>query len=187
MARLEELIFAGFGGQGLLSAGALLAHAAMTEGMEVAWIPSYGPEMRGGTANCTVIVSDEIIGSPHTARPSGVVVMNLPSFEKFEPRVKAGGVLVVNSSLVEVKSTRQDIRVLYVPATQVAKDLGHVLVAANVALGALNQAIGLVSPDALADALSWSLPSHRHHLLPLNVQALEAGAAAAREVLETVA
>lgn len=181
--RLEELILAGFGGQGLLSAGALLAHAAMTEGKEVAWIPSYGPEMRGGTANCTVIVSDELIGSPHTERPSGVVVMNLPSFEKFEPKVKAGGILVVNSSLIDPRSARTDVRVLYVPATRLAKELGHVLVAANVALGALNEALSLVSLDALADALAWSLPSHRHNLLPLNVKALEAGAAAAREAL----
>lgn len=181
--RLEELILAGFGGQGLLSAGGVLAHAAMTEGREVAWIPSYGPEMRGGTANCTVIVSDELIGSPNTARPSGAIVMNLPSFEKFEATVKPGGVLVVNSSLVEPLCSRTDIRVLYVPVTQIAKDLGHVLVAANVALGALNEALALVSLDSLADALAWSLPAHRHNLLPLNVKALEAGAEAAKQQL----
>ena len=128
-------------------------------------------------------MSDELIGSPNTTRPSGAVVMNLPSFEKFEPQVKSGGLLVVNSSLIEPASARTDIRVLYVPATQLAKDLGHVLVAANVALGALNEALGLVSLAALSDALAWSLPKHRHHLLPLNVKALEKGAEWAREKL----
>lgn len=172
---LEELIFAGFGGQGILSAGMILARAAMRQGYEVAWIPSYGPEMRGGTANANVMISDLQIGSPSTAHPTGVVVMNQPSFEKFEPMVAAGGLLVVNSSLVESRSRRPDITLLYVPAGEIASEAGSRLVVSVAALGALNGAKDLVSADRIEEALAWALPEHRHHLVEINMAAFRRG------------
>ncbi|MCK4472347.1 MAG: 2-oxoacid:acceptor oxidoreductase family protein, partial [Anaerolineae bacterium] len=125
----QEIIISGFGGQGTLFSGQLLAYAAMDSGCHVTWIPSYGPEMRGGKARCTVIVADEEIGSPLVRRPSAAIVLNIPSMEAFEPAVKPGGVLVVNSSLVPQKSERGDIRVFCVPATDMAIELGNVRLA----------------------------------------------------------
>ncbi len=126
---MEEIIISGFGGQGTLFAGQVLAYAAMDADFHVTWIPSYGPEMRGGKARCTVIISDQEIGSPLVRRPSAAIVMNIPSFETFEPMVKPGGVLVVNQSLVPHRSQREDIRALYVPATELATDMGNMRVA----------------------------------------------------------
>ena len=171
----QEFIFAGFGGQGVLLMGQLLAHAAMDEGKKVSWIPSYGPEMRGGTANCTVIVSDGEIGSPVVSSPSCVVAMNLPSLDKFEDIVKPGGVLVVNSSLVTREPKRQDVTVVRVPATEVANELGNVRVANMVALGAVLEATGVVAVKSLMEALRKNLPAHRQNLLPLNQEAIERG------------
>ncbi len=171
----QEFIFAGFGGQGVLLMGQLLAHAAMDEGKKVSWIPSYGPEMRGGTANCTVIVSDGEIGSPVVRSPSCVVAMNLPSLDKFEDKVKPGGVLVVNSSLVTREPKRQDVTVVRVPATEVANELGNVRVANMVALGAVLEATGVVAVKSLMEALRKNLPAHRQNLLPLNQEAIERG------------
>lgn len=172
---LEELIIAGFGGQGVLSAGAILTHAAMDHGLEAAWIPSYGPEMRGGTANCTVIVSDELIGSPVTTHPSAVIVMNLPSFERFEPIVRPGGFLIVNQSLIAARSKRSEIHTIYVPAGEIATGAGSPLVACVVALGALIAATSLVPAYRVEEALASTLPSHRRHLIPINVGGFRAG------------
>lgn len=177
----HEFIFAGFGGQGVLLMGQLLAHAAMDEGKKVSWIPSYGPEMRGGTANCTVIVADREIGSPVVSQPSCVVVMNLPSLDKFEDAVKPGGVLVVNSSLVTREPGRQDVTIVKVPATQIASELGSDRVANMVALGAVVEATGVVTPEAVLEALRKNLPAHRQNLLPLNKEAIEKGRAAAQQ------
>lgn len=177
----HEFIFAGFGGQGVLLMGQLLAHTAMDEGKRVSWIPSYGPEMRGGTANCTVIVSDREIGSPVVSRPSCVVAMNLPSLDKFEETVKPNGVLVINSSLVTREPKRQDVTVVKVPATQVANELGNARVANMVALGAVIEATGVVMPDGLMEALKKNLPPHRQNLLPLNREAIEKGRKTAQE------
>ncbi len=176
----EEIIISGFGGQGTLFAGQLLAYAAMEQGFHVTWIPSYGPEMRGGKARCTVVISDEEIGSPLVRRPSAAVVLNLPSMEAFEPAVKAGGVLVVNSSLVPLKSERTDIRVIYVPATDMAIELGNVRLANMICLGALVTAIDLVPVDAVFQALENHLPERHRKLLPLNREALNKGAELAR-------
>jgi len=175
----QEIIISGFGGQGTLFAGQLLAYAAMDSGHHVTWIPSYGPEMRGGKARCTVIVSDEEIGSPLVRRPSAAIVLNIPSMEAFEPAIKSGGVLVVNSSLVPKKSERTDINVLYVPASDMAIELGNVRIANVICLGALVQAAGIVSLEAIEQALDAHLPERHRKLLGLNSEALRKGAALA--------
>lgn len=179
----EEIIISGFGGQGSLFAGQLLAYAGMAEDREVTWIPSYGPEMRGGTAHCTVIVSDEPIGSPLVRRPSAAVVMNPPSMEKYEPLIKEGGLLVVNRSLVPGTSDRDDLRVLLVPANEIAEELGEPRTANIVLLGALVEATGVVSLEAVEEALEKHLRADRRHLLQPNIEALHHGAAVAQEAL----
>jgi len=171
----QEFIFAGFGGQGVMFAGQLLAYAAMDEGKEVTWIPSYGPEMRGGTANCTVIVSDRDIGSPVVTRPSCVVAMNLPSLDKFEQNVKPGGILVMNSSMINREPQRTDITVVKVPATATANELGSARVANMVALGAVVEATQVVTFEGLLKTLEKKLPAHHKDLLPLNRRAIERG------------
>ena len=173
----EEIIISGFGGQGALFAGQLLAYTAMEEGHHVTWIPSYGPEMRGGKARCTVIISDEEIGSPLVRHPSAAVVLNIPSMEAFEPAVKPGGLLVVNSSLVPQRSARQDIRTVYIPAADMAIALGNPRLANVVCLGALVQALGTIPLDAVERALDRHLPERHRKWLSLNIEALRQGAA----------
>lgn len=173
----EEVIISGFGGQGSLFAGQLLAYATMEEEYHVTWIPSYGPEMRGGKARCTVVISDEEIGSPLVRRPSAAIVLNIPSMEAFEPAVKPDGVLVVNSSLVPQESDRDDIRAIYVPATDMAIEIGNVRLANVICLGALVKATGVVSLEAVEKALDEHLPERHRKLLGLNKEALEKGAA----------
>ena len=175
----EEIIISGFGGQGTLFAGQLLAYAAMDSGYHVTWIPSYGPEMRGGKARCTVIISDEEIGSPLVRRPSAAIVLNLPSMKAFEAAIKPGGALVVNSSLVPLESDRSDIDVLYVPASELATAIGNVRMANVVCLGALVQATGVLSLEAVEQALDDHLPERHRKLLGMNKQALHRGAALA--------
>ncbi|MGD2178192.1 MAG: 2-oxoacid:acceptor oxidoreductase family protein [Anaerolineae bacterium] len=177
----EEIIISGFGGQGSLFAGQLLAYAAMDQDLRVTWIPSYGPEMRGGKARCTVVVSDQEIGAPLVRRPSAAIVLNIPSMEAFKTAVKGGGVLVVNSSMIPDKSEREDIRVIYAPASDMATDLGNVRMANVVCLGALIEATGVVSLDAIEQALDSHLPERHRHLLTLNKEALRKGAALARD------
>jgi len=170
-----EIVFAGFGGQGVLFAGQLMAYAALAEGREVTWIPSYGPEMRGGTANCTVIISDEEIGSPIVRNPQAVIAMNLPSLDKYEPLVKPGGVLVVNSSIVTRACKRTDIRVVEVPANEVAEELGNMRLSNMVLLGALLSNLPVLPVEAVEKALKEHLPERHHKLLPQNYQALRSG------------
>jgi len=176
MTKDHEIIIAGFGGQGVLFAGLVLAHAGMTAGHNVAWIPSYGPEMRGGTANCTVIVSDEKIGSPIVSRPSEAIVMNEPSLSKYAPLVKPGGTLVVNSSLIKSKVDRTDIRVLEIPANDVAFELGNDRVANMVALGALLAATEALPMDVVEAALPETLGPSKERFVAPNVAALRRGA-----------
>ena len=176
----QEIIVSGFGGQGTLFAGQLLAYAAMDSGYHVTWIPSYGPEMRGGKARCTIIVADEEIGSPLVRRPSAAIVLNIPSMEAFEPAVKSDGVLVVNSSLVPQKSERTDIQAIHIPASDMATELGNVRMANVICLGALVQATGVVSLEAIEQALDDHLPARHRKLLGLNKEALRKGAALAR-------
>lgn len=149
----QEIIFAGFGGQGILSMGKFLAYAGMDKDMKVSWCPSYGPEMRGGTANCSVILSDDDIGSPIVTAPDAVVVMNRPSFEKFEPMVKPGGLLVMDQDLIPVESKRDDIKVISIPAQSIAEEIGSKTIANMVLLGCYVKETGIVSVDDLLASL----------------------------------
>ncbi len=173
--RHQEIIFSGFGGQGALFAGQLLAYAGIAEELHVTWIPSYGPEMRGGTANCTVILSEEEIGAPMICNPSSAVVLNLPSLEKYGPLVKPGGVLLVNTSLVEAKSPRADIRVVDVPASDIANELGNPRMANLVMLGALIAATGIVTQATVEQQLTTHLSERQRKWLEPNKQALARG------------
>ena len=176
----QEIIFSGFGGQGALFAGQLLAYAALDSGLQVTWIPSYGPEMRGGTAYCTVIVSDEPIGSPVVRNPRAAIVMNLPSLEKYEPLVREGGLLIVNGSLVDRPVTRADLEVVTVRAEEVAQELGDKRMANVVLLGALLERLGALPLEQVEATLADVLPERRRALLEPNVAALRRGAAEAR-------
>lgn len=173
---LHEVIIAGFGGQGVMSMGQLLTYAAMHEGKYVSWLPSYGPEQRGGTANCSVIVSDEPIGSPLITYPAIAIVLNKPSFDKFEPIVSPGGLLIVNSSLVEKKSKRKDITVIEIPASQIAIDIGEPRISNSIILGVFVELSKAISIDSVIEALKQVLPERRHNLIPANKTALEKGA-----------
>lgn len=170
-----SIIVAGFGGQGVLLAGQLLAYAGMDHGRHVTWIPSYGPEMRGGTAHCTVIISDEPIGAPLVAQPDIVIALNQPSFEKYEPLVKPGGLLVVNSSIVTPASSRSDIEIVSVPANELADKHGSVKMLNVAAVGALLSQRPLLPLEVVAQALRDHLPARKAHLLEQNLQVLQAG------------
>jgi 2-oxoglutarate ferredoxin oxidoreductase subunit gamma len=171
-----DIIIAGFGGQGVLFAGQLLAYAAMDEGREVTWIPSYGPEMRGGTANCTVVISDEEIGSPLVRNPQAVIAMNLPSLDKYESTLQPDGVLVVNASFVNRAISRPDIRAVMIPGNEIAESLGDRRMTNMVLLGGLLANLPVLSLEALERALQGHLPARHQRLLPLNLQALHRGA-----------
>lgn len=171
-----EIVIAGFGGQGVLFAGQLLAYAAMDNGLEVTWIPSYGPEMRGGTANCTVIVSDEEIGSPQVRNPRVAVVMNRPSLDKYEPLIKEGGYLIVNSSIVDRAVERKDINTVMVPANEISERLGDKRMANMVMLGAMLSNLPILNLEAIEKALKEHLPERHHKLIPLNNQCIREGA-----------
>ncbi len=173
---LQEMIFAGFGGQGVLSMGKLIAYAAMKEGKEVSWMPSYGPEMRGGTANCMVNISDEPISSPIVNQYDVVVVLNLPSLKKFLDKVKPGGILIWESSTIKETPVRDGIRIHALPAIELAtRDLGDTKVMNMLVLGALVKVNPIVKKESLLNALKENLPARHHHLLPLNERAIEMG------------
>lgn len=175
-----SIIISGFGGQGSLFAGQALAYAGMDAGLHVTWIPSYGPEMRGGTAHCTVILSDEPIGSPLVTRPDIAIVMNLPSMDKYEPLVQPDGLLVVNGSLVEREAERDDIRVIRVPADDMAGELGDRRMANMIMLGAMLAETELLPLEAIDQTLEVHLPERHRKLLDANRQALRRGAELAR-------
>jgi 2-oxoglutarate ferredoxin oxidoreductase subunit gamma len=175
-----EVVIAGFGGQGVLFAGQILAFAGMDSGKEVTWMPSYGPEMRGGTANCTVIIADEEIGSPLVRHPKAAIIMNLPSLDKYEPMVASGGFLIANASLVNREVTRADINSLFVPANEIAESIGNRRLANIVLLGALLVKMPVLPLEAIKEALNNHLPERHRRLLPTNLQALQQGAAFAR-------
>jgi 2-oxoglutarate ferredoxin oxidoreductase subunit gamma len=171
----ERIIVAGFGGQGVLMIGKLLAHAGMMEGKQVSWLPSYGPEMRGGTANCHVIIADHAIGSPVVTQASGVIVMNPPALEKFEASVKPGGRLLINSSLSARTASRQDINVLEIPVNDIANKQGSLKVANVVMLGAYIALSKVVQKESILEAIKAVLGQHKQHLLDINLRALEEG------------
>jgi len=170
------VVFAGFGGQGILLAGKVLARAGMDHGLEVTWLPSYGPEMRGGTANCTVVLSDVPIGSPIVDSPQALVAMNLPSLDRFEPRVITNGVIVYNSSLISREPRRTDVTAIPVPVNDIARELGSPRVINMVALGALLRARAVVPLQAAVEAMAHEMRERgRENLVEINRQALERG------------
>lgn len=183
----EEIIFSGFGGQGALFAGQLLAYSALDSGLHVTWIPSYGPEMRGGTAHCTVVVSDEPIGSPLVRRPRSVVALNLPSFEKYEQLLRPGGLMVYNVSLAPVQPSRSDLQYMAVPANDIAEQLGNVRMANVVLLGAYLVTTGYLTLETVETALDLHLGQRQRKYLGANKQALRQGAEFARQVRAAVA
>jgi 2-oxoglutarate ferredoxin oxidoreductase subunit gamma len=170
-----EIIISGFGGQGVLFAGQLLSYAAMDSGLEVTWIPSYGPEMRGGTANCTVVIADEEIGSPFVKHPQVVLAMNLPSLDKYEDLVKPGGLIVVNSSIITREVNRTDIRVVRVPANEIAEQLGDKRVTNMVMLGAMLANQPVLTVEALEQAFAHHMPERLQKVIGMNVKAIKEG------------
>jgi len=171
----EEIILAGFGGQGIMLMGKLISYAGMKEGKEVSWMPSYGPEMRGGTANCTVIVSDKLIPSPMTTQPDSIIVMNLPSFDKFLPQVKSGGTVFLNSTLIEEDVKRDDIKVIKIPANEIANQLGNSKIANMVMLGSYIEVKDVIKLKTVKNSLESVLSARNQDLIDLNIKALEKG------------
>lgn len=181
-----EIIIAGFGGQGVLFAGQLLTYAGMDAGKHVTWIPSYGPEMRGGTANCTVIIADEEIGSPTVRNPKAALTLNLPSFDKYESLVVPGGVLIANSSLINRGFQRTDLQAVLIPANEIAEELGDRRLTNMVMLGAMIGKLPVLPLEALEKALQDHLPERHKRLLPLNFQALRKGMEFAQKETEAI-
>jgi 2-oxoglutarate ferredoxin oxidoreductase subunit gamma len=182
----HTVILSGFGGQGILFAGQLLTYAGMEAGWEVTWIPSYGPEMRGGTANCTVVISDEPIGSPLVRNPMIAVVMSPEAKAKYEPLVQPDGLLVVNSSLVQEPATRTDLQVIEVPASELATELGTVKMANVVMLGALLGTRPIVDLATVERVLDKQLQGNKRRLVEPNQRALQAGAMHVQRARSTV-
>ncbi len=172
---IHQIIIAGFGGQGVMSMGQILTYAGMLEGKEVSWLPSYGPEMRGGTANCNVIVSEQPVGSPIVTKASAAIVMNRPSLEKFENSVALDGMLFVNTSLIDQKASRKDIQTFYIPANDVANQLGESRIANMVILGAFLEKAKAVQIESVLESLKKVLGPSKEHLIPINRRALEEG------------
>ena len=172
----QGIRISGFGGQGVVSAGVLLAQAGMMEGREVSFFPSYGAEMRGGTANCSVVVASEEVSTPIVSAPDTAIVFNEPSLAKFEPMVKPGGLLIVNSSLINSKATRTDIKVLYIPCNEIAGELGNPKALNMVALGAFAANTGAMTVDAIAKALPKVYKKLKPEAIELNAKALKRGA-----------
>lgn len=171
----HDIIISGFGGQGILSAGRLLAYAGMLENKNVSWLPSYGPEMRGGTANCHVIISDEPVGSPILNSATALIVMNGPSLDKFEDWVVPGGCIISDSSLVNRTPRRSDVEFCEVPATQMASDMGNLTYANIIILGKLLVKTGVVSRENFEEALRKVLPDKKHYMIPEEMKALDMG------------
>ena len=170
-----QILIAGFGGQGVLFAGKLIANKGMLEGKEVSWLPSYGPEMRGGTANCSVIVSDTPVGSPIVSNPDVLVAMNLPSLKKYENEVVSGGTIIVDSTLISEKVQRDDVNVYYVPATKIATDEGFSTLANMILMGKLMQVCDNVGYDKVEDAVKKVVPPRKANLIDVNLKAVKLG------------
>ena len=184
MSKAHEIIFAGFGGQGILSMGQIIAYAAMIEEKEVSWMPSYGPEMRGGTANCIVIVSDSRISSPIISTFDSAIVLNQPSLEKFEKAVKPGGLLMYEESAIINPPTRTDIEIMSVPANEEALKLNLKKAANMILVGAFLEKRPLVKIENILNALKKVLPERHHHLIPVNKDALQKGKELANEAIK---
>ena len=172
-----DIILAGFGGQGILFAGKVLAYSGLIEGKEISWLPSYGPEMRGGTANCSVCISDIPIGSPLVVNPNVLVAMNLPSLDKFIDAVEPGGTVIVESTLINKKVERTDVNVFYVPASALAVENDMRGLANIILLGKLHKELGFCSDEVLDAALQKCIPARKAAMLDLNRKAIQIGAA----------
>ncbi len=177
----EEVLIAGFGGQGILTMGQLMANAAMYDGLYATWFPSYGPEMRGGTANCTTVFSDEEIGSPIAAIYDTVIVMNQPSLERFGPKVRKGGLLIIDESMVPIRCHRTDVTAIYVPASPLARDAGIERAANVVLLGAFLGIKGKPSVQSVENVIRDLVGAKRPHLIEPNLKALQVGIRIAQE------
>ena len=171
-----QILLSGFGGQGILFTGKFLAYKGLLADKNVSWLPSYGPEMRGGTASCSVIISDEEVGSPIISTPDVLIAMNLPSFEKFVPTVKAGGIVIADSSLIETKTDRTDIDVHYIPATSLASDMGKQSLANMIILGKLLKVMGDFNEDEIKTVLAKVIPPKKADMLEINMKAMQIGA-----------
>ncbi len=174
------LIIAGFGGQGVMLMGQVLATAAMIEDKHSTWLPSYGPEMRGGTANCTVVISEEMIGSPIADTPNSVIAMNIPSLLKFEEKLSPEGLLIINTSVVDREPSRKDIQVAKIDANKIAEDIGNLRVANMVILGAYVEKTGIISMESIEKAFERKLTGKKAKLIDMNIKAVKAGMKAVR-------
>ena len=170
-----QIVIAGFGGQGLLFSGKVLAYAALMEQRELSWLPSYGPEMRGGTANCNVIISDSPVGSPIVQNPNVLMVMNTPSLDKYEKSVAPGGKIFVDSTLISRKVEREDVEVFYIPATKMASDMGMPTLANMILLGAIVKATGCITDEGMLAGLNKIIPAKKANLLDANLKCIQAG------------
>ncbi len=171
-----KYLFSGFGGQGILFSGKFLAYKGLVDGKNVSWLPSYGPEMRGGTASCSVIVSDGAIGSPIIDTPDVLVAMNLPSLDKFEKTVKAGGTIILDSSLIERKVVREDVNAIYIPATRLAQENGFPTLANMIIVGKLLSLNGAPSDEEIIGALNKVISAKHADMLEVNLKAIKLGA-----------
>ena len=172
----KQMLLSGFGGQGILFAGKFLAYKGLTDGKQVSWLPSYGPEMRGGTASCSVIISDDAVGSPIISNPDILVAMNLPSLDKFENSVVSGGIILADSTLIERKVERDDVTVYYVPATRLASENGFPTLANMILMGKLLEVLGGFNADDVKATLSKVISAKRADMLETNLKALKLGA-----------
>lgn len=174
--KTTQFLFSGFGGQGILFAGKFLAYKGLIEGKQVSWLPSYGPEMRGGTASCSVIVSDEAVGSPIVSKPDVLIAMNLPSLDRFEGAVAPGGIIFADSTLIERKVARTDVKAIYVPATKLASDNGFPTLANMILLGKILSELGEFDPAGVEVALTKVIPAKHADMKEINLKALRLGA-----------
>ena len=173
--KTTQILIAGFGGQGILFSGKFLAYKGLMEDLQVSWLPSYGPEMRGGTANCNVILSDTPVGSPIITTPDILIAMNLPSLQKYVDTVAPGGQVYLDSSLIDAKVERTDVEVFYIPATQMAKDAGFSTLANMILTGKVLKEIDAVSFEGNKETLESFIPAKKANLIEINCQALQAG------------
>ena len=173
--KTTQILFAGFGGQGILFSGKFLAYKGLMEDLQVSWLPSYGPEMRGGTANCNVILSETPVGSPIITTPDVLVAMNLPSLQKYVDTVVPGGQIYVDSALIDEKVERTDVEVFYIPATQMAKDAGFSTLANMILMGKVMKECNAVAYEGNKETLESFIPAKKAKLIDINCQALQAG------------
>lgn len=173
--KTTQYLFAGFGGQGILFAGKFAAYKGLIEEKQVSWLPSYGPEMRGGTASCSVIISDDAVGSPIVSKPDVLIAMNLPSLDKYESEVKAGGVIFADSTLIERKVAREDVTVHYIPATKLASDNGMPTLANMIIIGKILKEMGEYDEEMILAALKKVISAKRADMLDINLKAIKLG------------